>query len=192
MSTTPIGSVARAAEVIRAGGVVAYPTESCFGLGCDPRSAPALRRILQIKRRPRAKGLIVIADRASRLLPFVDSFAVACRAQMLASWPGPHTWLLPTRKRAAAGVRRSESESARHTLAVRVTAHRDAARLCRLARTPIVSTSANRAGRRTLRSGRAVLREFGDEIDFIVEGRIGNARTPSSIRHGETGEVVRG
>lgn len=179
-------SIARAAEVIRAGGVVAYPTESCFGLGCDPRNRAAIRRILQSKRRPRAKGLILIADRRSRLLPFVGSFAVACRAQILASWPGPHTWLLPTATHISRHLRGEHD-----TVAVRVTAHREAALLCRLARMPIVSTSANRAGRRMLRSATAVRREFGDEVDFIVDGRIGGARSPSSIRHAESGEVLR-
>ncbi len=184
-------SLARAAGVIRSGGVVAYPTESCFGLGCDPRNATAVRRILRIKRRPWAKGLIVIADRYNRLLPYVNLSGARRREQILGSWPGRHTWLLP----AATGLPHSTVRrlcGAHTTLAVRVTAHRDAAQLCQLARTAIVSTSANRAGRRMLRSADAVLREFGDEVDFIVDGRIGNARAPSIIRHFETGEVVRG
>lgn len=187
MNPESLASLAQAAGVIRAGGVVAYPTESCFGLGCDPRNLAAIRRILRIKRRPRAKGLIVIAARAEQLLPFVDFPAPPRRAHILASWPGPHTWLLPARARASRWLRGDHG-----TLAVRVIAHREAAMLCRLAGMPIVSTSANRAGRRMLRSSRAVLREFGDEIDFIVDGRIGGARAPSIIRHGETGEVVRG
>lgn len=178
-------SLARAAEVIRSGGVVAYPTESCFGLGCDPRNTAAVRRILRIKRRPRAKGLILIADRISRLLPYVDFRAVSRRQPILDSWPGRHTWLLP------AGTSRW-LRGGHDTLAVRVTAHRDAARLCQLARTAIVSTSANRSGRRMLRCAHAVRREFGNEIDFIVDGRVGNARAPSIIRHFDTGEVVRG
>lgn len=179
--------IAHAAAVIRAGGVVAYPTESCFGLGCDPRNPAAISRILRIKRRRRGKGLILIADHRRRLLRFVDSFEVACREQIFASWPGPHTWLLPAGPSASRWLRGDHP-----TLAVRVTAHRGAATLCRLARMPIVSTSANRSGRPMLRSGGAVLREFGDEVDFVVDGRIGNRRAPSMIRHGHTGEVVRG
>jgi len=98
-----LDSLRRAAEVIRAGGVVAYPTEACFGLGCDPRNRAALRRILRIKRRPRGMGMILIADRISRLAPFVGvgAFDVDCREAMLASWPGRHTWLLPAAPRAA-------------------------------------------------------------------------------------------
>lgn len=180
-------SLTRAAAIIRAGGVVAYPTEACFGLGCDPRNPAAIRRILCIKRRRRNKGLILIADHRRRLLRFVDSLEVACREQIFASWPGRHTWLLPAGPYASRWLRGDQP-----TLAVRVTAHRGAATLCRLARMPIVSTSANRSGRRMLRSSGAVLREFGDEVDFVVDGRIGNQHAPSIIRHGQTGEVVRG
>jgi len=177
----------RAAAVIRAGGVVAYPTEACFGLGCDPRNPAAIRRILRIKRRRRDKGLILIADHHRRLLRFVDSFEVACREQIFASWPGRHTWLLPAGPFASRWLRGDHP-----TLAVRVTAHRGAATLCRLARMPIVSTSANRSGRRMLRSADAVRREFGGEIDAVVDGRIGGAAQPSVIRDAATGAVLRG
>ena len=188
-------SLAHAAEVIRSGGVVAYPTEACFGLGCDPRNAAAVRRILRIKRRSPAKGLIIIADRLSRLRLYVDMEMVCAarhpRPQVFdswrASWPGRHTWLMPAGKHASRWLRGSH-----RTVAVRVTAHREAAGLCRLARTAIVSTSANRSRRRMLRDAGAVWREFGDEVDCIVAGRIGNANAPSIIRHFETGEVVRG
>lgn len=180
-------SLRRAADIIRAGGVVAYPVEACFGLGCDPRNCAALRRILRIKRRARALGLILIADRISRLAPFVGTFEVACRAEMLASWPGRHTWLLPAAPRVSRWLRGDHA-----TIAVRVTAHRGAAQLCRLARTAVVSTSANRSGRRMLRSAAAVRREFGDEVDFVVDGRIGGAAEPSVIRDAATGAVLRG
>jgi len=176
-----------AAEVIREGGVVAYPVEACFGLGCDPRNRAALRRILRIKRRPRAMGLIVIADRVSRLAPLVTTFDVACRAAMLASWPGRHTWLLPAAPAASRWLRGDHA-----SIAVRVTAHRPAAQLCRLARRALVSTSANRSGRRMLRSAEAVRREFGGEVDFVLDGRIGGAGAPSVIRDAGSGAVLRG
>ncbi|MGR3984288.1 MAG: L-threonylcarbamoyladenylate synthase [Gammaproteobacteria bacterium] len=181
-----LASLTRAAEIIRAGGVVAYPTESCFGFGCNPRNIAALRRILRIKRRAPGKGLIVIADRYARLRPLLECAADGPRARIAESWPGPHTWLLPAGACASHWLR-----GAHRKLAVRVTAHRDAARLCRLARMALVSTSANRAGRRALRSADAVRREFGGEVDFIVDGRIGRARAPSVIRDGAGGRVLR-
>lgn len=182
-----LASARHAAAIIRAGGVVAYPTEACFGLGCDPRNRLALRRILRIKRRARAQGLILIADRIGRLAPFVGDFDVACREQMLASWPGRHTWLLPAAPAASSWLR-----GAHATVAVRVTAHRGAAQLCRLAGMAVVSTSANRSGRRMLKSAPAVWREFGSEVDCVVDGRIGRAGAPSVIRDGASGAVLRG
>lgn len=180
-------AVAHAAEVIRSGGVVAYPTESCFGLGCDPRNIAAVRRILRIKRRQRAKGMILIADRYARLLPYMDLNAISDRREAIYnSLLSRHTWLLPANKGVSSWLRGCHA-----TIAVRMTAHRTAARLCQLARTAIVSTSANRSGKRMLRSACAVLREFGDEVDFIVDERIGCARAPSIIRHFENGEIVR-
>lgn len=179
-------SIAHAAALIQEGGVVAYATESCFGIGCHPRNHDALRRILRIKHRSYTKGLIVIADHPTRLLPYVDWSEVRYRQQILDSWPGPHTWLVP----ACASVSR-RLRGLYPSLAVRVTAHRDAATLCRLAGVPIVSTSANRSGKRMLRSESAVRKEFGDEIDFIVPGRIGTAKTPSRIRDSVTGHVLR-
>ena len=167
--------------------MVAYPTEAGFGLGCDPRNQSAIRRILWIKRRRRAKGLILIADRHSRLLPFLAAGAIDCRRQILDSWPGPHTWLLPAGTRASRWLRGDHV-----SLAVRVTAHREAAKLCQLAGMAIISTSANRTGRRMLRSARAVCAEFGGEVDFVVDGRIGRAVSPSVIRDFDSGRVVRG
>lgn len=187
--TDPALTVAleHAARVIRNGGVVAYPTEACFGLGCDPRNTPAVQRILRLKRRARDKGLILIADQRARLSPYVQSWQVAHAQEIAASWPGPNTWLMPCGARASIWLR-----GAHPTIAVRVTAHRIAAHLSRAARTALVSTSANRAGRPMLRSARAVAREFGAEIDFILPARIGARRAPSIIRHAESGKVIRG
>ncbi len=176
-----------AVATLRSGGVIAYPTESCFGLGCDPRNRAAVRRLLQIKRRSSRKGLILIADCRCRLSPFVETWDVNMSVEMQSSWPGAHTWLLPASRYASRLLCGDH-----HTLAVRVIAHAQAAQLCRLAYMPLVSTSANRSGRRVLRSGQAVLREFGDSIDYLVDGRIGTANAPSIIRDGRTGEVLRG
>ena len=177
-------SLARAAAIVRAGGIVAYPTEAVYGLGCDPRQRRAVLRILRMKRRPAFKGLIVIAARAEQLAPFIDSAALP--AHVRASWPGPHTWLLPARARVPFWLR------GRHrTLAVRVSAQRHAAQLCLRARSALVSTSANRARQRPARSSREVQRRFGGQIDYVLRGRVGGARRPTPIRDAASGAVVR-
>jgi len=83
----------RAAHILRHGGVVAYATEHCFGLGCDPFNRAAVLRLLHIKRRSMAKGLIVLAGDVKQL----GLFAERIPAEVTATWPGPHTWLLATR-----------------------------------------------------------------------------------------------
>src|SRR4051812_35702690 len=113
-----------AARVLKRGGIVAYATEYCFGLGCDPRNRSAVRRLLRLKRRPVTKGLILIGADTEQLSRYITDVPAAVRA----TWPGPHTWLLernPTAPRWITG---------RHArIAVRATAHAQAAALCRRA-----------------------------------------------------------
>jgi L-threonylcarbamoyladenylate synthase len=174
--------LALAATTLRRGGIVAYATESCFGLGCDPRNRPAVLRLLKIKQRAPNKGLILIAAEPQQLTPYVASFP----PKALASWPGPHTWLLNPTTTAPPWVR------GRHPrIAVRVTRHAQAAALCRAAGMALVSTSANRAGERPARSYRQVLRRLGAELDYVLPGRIGELKAPTPITDAATGEVVR-
>jgi L-threonylcarbamoyladenylate synthase len=176
------GELARAARVIRRGGVIAYATEYCYGLGCDPMNRATVLRLLRIKRRPAQKGLILIAANIDQLAPYVDEIPAA----VLATWPGPHTWLLEPRD----GVPRwITGEHAR--IAVRVTAHAQAAALCKTAGMAIVSTSANRAGAEPTRSFRDTVRCFQGEVDYILPGRVGDAPAPTPIRDAITGELVR-
>lgn len=176
------GQLTQAARVIQKGGVVAYATEYCFGLGCDPMNRAAVLRILRIKRRPAQKGLILIAASVEQLAPYVDVIPPAA----LATWPGPHTWLLEPRDGVPGWI---TGEHPR--LAVRVTAHAQAAALCKAAGMAIVSTSANRAGAQPTRSFRETARRFQGEVDYVLPGRVGDAPAPTPIRDANTGELVR-
>lgn len=175
-----------AARYLRAGAVVAYPTEAVYGLGCDPRDAGAVERVLAIKGRDRSKGLILIASGLSQVLAFVAPLGPARMAEITASWPGPNTWLLPARRDAPDWL-----SGGRETLAVRVTAHPVAAGLCAAFGGAIVSTSANRAGRPPARSALQVRLRLGGETDYLLAGACGGASRPSRIRDGRTGRVLR-
>ena len=167
------------------GGVIAYPTESCYGLGCDPRNYRAVRRLLKIKGRPQSKGLILIADCFSRLRRYVLPPTTEQRRLLDLTWPGPHTWLMP------ASRHRPHSLRGRHdSIAVRVTAHPGAASLCRAVGTALVSTSANRAGLKPLKTYAACLKAFGASV-LVVPGRIGTRKTPSTIQHLVSGKIIR-
>ena len=167
------------------GGIIAYATESCYGLGCDPRNAGAVRRLLQIKNRPQSKGLILIADRYSRLRRYVLPPTAEQSRQLDQTWPGPHTWLMPASRHTPRWLRgRHES------IAVRVTAHPDAAGLCRVLGAALVSTSANRAGMKPLKTRAACAQTFGQSV-LVLPGRIGGRKTPSTIQHLLTGRIIR-
>lgn len=168
--------------VVRRGGVVGYAVEACFGLGCDPRNRRAVQRLLRLKRRPAAKGLILIARETKALRPYLKELPT----HILASWPGPHTWLVEAAPALPAIVR------GRHmTVAVRVTAHRQAAQLARLSGGTLISTSANRARQKPARHYRDLCRRFGRDLDAILLGRIGTLARPTPIRDARSGRTIR-
>lgn len=168
------------------GGVIAYPTEAVYGLGCDPLNARAVQRLLELKQRPLAAGLILIAADFSQIEPFLDNLPPALRRRIGATWPGPITWLLPARPETPVWLR------GRHaTLAVRVTAHPGSAALCRAFGGALVSTSANPRGREPARCPLQVQRYFRDSIDYLVPGPLGQRQRPSEIRDARTGKVLR-
>ncbi len=182
---TPSGPLRYAARVLRAGGVVAYPTESVYGLGCDPLDLWAVERILACKGRGAEAGLILLADDYSRLEPFVDP-STAELERMLETWPGPLTWVCTASEAAPPWI-----TGGRKTIAIRVTAHGTAAALCRAAGMAIVSTSANRTGRPPCRSALQVrMRLFGD-VDYVLAGPTGGRPRPSEIRDARTGAILR-
>jgi L-threonylcarbamoyladenylate synthase len=178
--------LALAAHWLAAGGVIAYPTEAVYGLGCEPLDAQAVRRLLAAKARSEDKGLILVAADWSQLEPYVLPLDPGCMTAIRAAWPGPVTWLLPARPDTPRWL------TGRHaTLAVRVTAHPLAAALCRRWGGALVSTSANRAHRRPARTALAVRRALGADVDYILAGPCGGNRRPSTIRDGLTGAVLR-
>ncbi len=176
----------RAVSCLRSGGVVAYPTEAVWGLGCDPDDGDAVRRVLAIKRRPIHKGLILLADDFERLSDYLEPLPDRLRQRVLETWPGPVTWLLPV----APGTP-SWLTGAHATLAVRVSAHPLAAALARAFGKPVVSTSANRAGRPPVRSLLALRLRLGADVDYVLPGLTGGNARPTEIRDGLTGRILR-
>jgi L-threonylcarbamoyladenylate synthase len=170
---------------LRRGGLIAYPTESCYGLGCDPRNLGALRRLIRLKGRRAAKGLLLIADHFKRLQPFVRPLSAADVARLRRSWPGPVTWVVP-----ASATCPPLLTGGRPTIAVRVTAHAGAARLCRSLGMALVSTSANKSGRKPAKTAAECRRIFGAQVR-VIAGRIGQRRRPSTLIDLATGTLLR-
>lgn len=176
----------RALRTLRAGGVVAYPTEAVWGLGCDPLHAPAVARLLQLKRRAPEKGLILIAHDYAALKPFLAPMDKALEQRVLSTWPGPVTWLLPATRHVPDWL-----TGGRDSIAVRVTAHPVARGLCASFGRPLVSTSANSAARPAARTALRVRKYFGAELDGLVPGATGGLARPTEIRDARTARVIR-
>ncbi|MHB1543198.1 MAG: L-threonylcarbamoyladenylate synthase [Gammaproteobacteria bacterium] len=174
------------ARTIHRGGVVAYPTEGVYGLGCDPTNKHAVLRILHIKERPVEKGLILIAADFAQLQPWVEPMELGLQNRVLDCWPGPVTWLLPARRGVPVWLR-----GAHLSLAVRVTDHPLAAALCREVGYPLVSTSANRSGQEPARTAEAVESTLGSQVDGILDGPVGSLSGATEIRDAYTGRVIR-
>jgi L-threonylcarbamoyladenylate synthase len=170
---------------LQRGGVIAYATESCYGLGCDPRNYQAVRQLLKIKGRPVNKGLILIGAKFAQLESFVAPLNEQEKNSLKQFWPGPVTLLMPAARHTPKWL------TGRHTsIAVRVTAHLDAAYLCRQLDMALVSTSANRAGRTSLKTAAACRKTFGSRV-CVLPGIVGMRRRPSTILDFKSGWVLR-
>jgi L-threonylcarbamoyladenylate synthase len=175
----------RAVQALRAAEVIAYPTEAVWGLGCDPFSEAAVRRLLALKQRGENKGLIIIAADIAQLEPWLDGLDSLQRARVEATWPGPYTWIVP----APAAPRWLRGEHA--TLALRVSAHAGVQALCRAWGGPLVSTSANRSGELPFAEAAALQQGFGAALGYILPGQLGGDSRPSEIRDAISGVVLR-
>jgi L-threonylcarbamoyladenylate synthase len=175
-----------AARIVLAGGVIAYPTEAVYGIGCLPFDEDALLRVLAIKRRAARKGLIVVAATVGQLEPLAILPTGEIGREMRAFWPGPCTWIVPARP----GVPELLT-GGRPTIAVRVSDHPVVQRLCRRTGSALVSTSANFSGAAPARTALAVRRQLGARLDYVLAGELGKASRPTEIRDAATGKVLR-
>lgn len=171
--------------VLEGGGVIAYPTEGVWGLGCDPDNWEAVERILALKGRAVEMGLILIAARVGQLSEYLAGVPDELGAKLL-DWPEATTYLVPDNGRAPAWIRGEHD-----TLALRVTRHPVAAALASLFGGALVSTSANPSGLPAALSALQVRRYFGKQVDLVVPGALGSMGGASEIRHLMTGRVIR-
>ena len=175
----------RVAAHLKCGGLIAYPTESCYGLGCDPSNRNAVLRLLKLKQRPQHKGLILVASGYHQVKRYLQLLTPEEQEKLKAGGAQAITYLMPTRRSAPCWLR------GRHdTLAVRLSAHPFVARLCRSVGSALVSTSANRSGQRPARTFAQCQRLFGCKV-WVLPGRVGKRRKPSTISSWADGKIVR-
>lgn len=174
------------ARRLREGAVIAYPTEGVWGLGCLPEHEDAVARLLELKRRPWQKGLILAASSIDQILPYTDLLTTAELDKLKKHWPGPITYLLPKSDRTPVWVSGSSSN-----VAVRVSSHPVIESICSELGQPIISTSANPAGKAPARNRLRLMQYFSDHLDFVVPGELGGLAGPSEIRELRGNKVIR-
>ena len=181
-------SIHEAATVLQTGGVVAYPTEGVWGLGCDPRDQEAVLRLLAIKQRTVDKGLILIASHLDQLRPFLDIAAMPIDnlAAVLASWPGPHTWVMPASSDAPQRI-----TGVHAGIAVRISAHAPVIELCNAFGGALVSTSANLSGQPAPRTRMGLDPELLRQVEGVLHGETGGRSAPTVIHDAITGAALR-
>jgi L-threonylcarbamoyladenylate synthase len=177
--------IRRIAAHLRRGGLIAYPTEYCFGLGCDPDNRIAVQRLLKLKRRPQHKGLILIAASYRQVSRYLHPITPAQQQQLKTAGAQAITYLMPALHSAPRWLRGHHD-----MLAIRLTAHRQAAQLCRGVDSALVSTSANRSGQRPARTYAQCLRLFGRKV-WVLPGHVGKRRNPSTISRWADGKIIR-
>lgn len=184
-------AVAEAAEYLKQGRVLAYPTEAVWGLGCDPFNQQAFLEILRLKQRPIEKGVILLAADVSQVDYLLHNLSPAMQQTVIESWTNRSaseraiTWLLPADQHIPVWIKGEHSK-----VAVRVTTHPLCVALCTAFNGCIVSTSANPAGDTPATSLQQARQYFSDQLDYL-DGDLGLSQHASRIIDAETGIVIR-
>ncbi len=179
-------SIKQAVATVNHGGVLVYPTEGVFGIGCDYRNEMAVNKVLQLKQRPVSKGLILIASHIQHVLPLIQPAERGHLARALKTWPGHATWVFP-----ATALTPRWITGAHDSVAVRVSNHPTVKALCDQLNHALVSTSANISGQVTPENCQQIQTSWGDEVDYYLDLPLGQQTQPSTIKLASNGQVLR-
>lgn len=176
--------IQRALAMLENSGVIAYPTEAVFGFGCYPWDYQAVMKILNIKRRPIHKGLILIASHYQQLAAYVDFDRIDVQT-ILASNTQATTWLLPSQPSTPNWL-----TGCHQKIAIRVSHHPIVKELCEHTGA-LISTSANCQGCPPLKKAIQVQRQFGRVLDLIIHSEVGGCSSPTQIIDAQSGKIIR-
>ena len=155
----------RAIDVLRGGGIVAFPTETYYGLAVDIYNKKGVNALFQLKKRDYSKPILLLIDDRSMLQEIVAAVPKPYERLMRRFWPGPLTLIFP-----AASDLSSLLTGPANTIGVRISPHPVAMELCRKWGRPLTATSANISGREPAQTGDRVKEMFGDKIDYVLDG----------------------
>jgi len=179
-------NINKAVNTLQSGGVIAYPTEAVFGLGCDPMNEDAVKKILTIKNRPEYKGLILVASDYSQLEPYLSPLSPQLFDKVMQTWPGPVNWLLPCNPSSPKYLR------GKYPLqAVRISNHPEVEAICNQFAGAIVSTSANTNKRPAAKTALQVRGYFSKQVGYVLNGNVGIQKNACEIRNGLDDQIIR-
>ena len=179
-------SIADAVKVIQQGGLLVYPTEAVYGLGCDYNNQQSVELLLELKQRPANKGLILVAAHVQQILPLIKPARRSHLARALKTWPGHHTWVFPKTSLVPDWISGSHD-----TVAVRVSAHPVIKQMCAQLNQALVSTSANVSGQKTAETCQDMQQLWGDQVSYYLDLPLGDEAVPSPIRMASDGSSFR-
>jgi L-threonylcarbamoyladenylate synthase len=175
----------RLIRYLKQGGVIAYPTESCYGLGCDPKNKYAVEKILLLKKRARSKGFILISSKINYLRSYLQDLSETQTKEMMGKWPGPHTWLVPASNYCPSWLR-----GGGHNIAIRLPKVKSTLNLLNSINFPITSTSANLSHKQSIKTLRACKNLFRSKVK-IIKGNIGSEKKPTTIQDFVSKKIIR-
>jgi len=176
--------IQQAANIIQNSGIISYPTESVFGLGCDPLSEKAVQRILELKQRSVEKGLIIVAGELEQLMPYIEISDK--EKQTILTAKKPTTWLVNKSTLTPRWVSGSHKK-----IAVRISRHPLVVNLCAVLNQPIISTSANPAGEQPALNSQQSETYFSNRVDLYLDDPTNMSGQPTQIKDIETGQIIR-
>jgi len=173
---TPDGSVLQhAADIVRSGGLIVYPTETLYGIGADVTNASAVGRINTVKQRPDTKPILMIVNTAEMMLPYIENISPVARVLMERFWPGPLTLVFKASAQAPAGMTRESG-----TVGIRIPSSNICLGLLTLLGVPLTSTSANRAGEAPARTVGEIQQQL-EGVDFFLDAGELPESQPSTV-----------
>lgn len=173
---------------LESGNIIIYPTETVYGIGCNPYNDKALKIILDLKQRSLYKGLILVANKYETFFDFIDRDKINKNEEtkMLKSWPGPFSWIVPAKKNISPLI-----TGCKETVAIRVSPHPFIQNICKLIKKPLISTSANLSGYPACETIEEVQSQFKQKNIIIVNENNLKMANASTIIDLKTGKIIR-
>lgn len=178
-------NVLRAVQTLREGGIVAYPTETYYGLAVDPVNPDAVKSLYKLKLREHTKALSFLVPDVKTLSHYISQFPQSYTILTAALWPGPLTLIFDAAEDCPLPYRKKDN-----SLAIRISSHPAAHQLCSLWGDAITASSANISGEVPLDSAEAIRKQWGGRIDYILDGGKTAGKTASTIINAD-GKVVK-